>query len=120
MLVVDDQASLRSLIRLNLELEGYEVVEAADGVECLERARERRPDVITLDVVMPRMDGLAAAAELHADPELSDVPVIIVTTSNHPSDLARARAAGVGAYLTKPYHPDELVLAVRDVLGPPT
>ncbi len=119
-LVVDDQASLRSLIRVNLELEGFEVVEAADGLECLERARERRPDVITLDVVMPRMDGLAAAAELHADADLHDVPVVIVTTSNHPSDLARARAAGVDAYLTKPYDPDELVLAVRDVLGPPT
>lgn len=117
-LVVDDQASLRRLIRVNLELEGYAVVEAADGVECLAQARLRRPDAITLDVVMPRMDGLAVAGELKADPALADVPIIMVTTSGQPSDMVRARAAGVEAYLTKPYDPDELVEAVRMLVGP--
>ncbi len=117
-LVVDDQESLRQLIRVNLELEGYTVVEAADGVECLEQARRWRPDVITLDVVMPRLDGLTVAAELNADAELAAIPVIVVTTSGRPADMVRARAAGVDAYLTKPYDPDELVQAVRALVGP--
>ena len=119
MLVVDDQRSLRSLIRVNLELEGFDVAEAVDGVECLEQARARRPDLITLDIVMPRMDGLAAAAELNADPLLRDVPVIMVTTSGKPQDLLMARAAGVDAYLTKPYDPEELVALVRELIGSP-
>ena len=117
-LVVDDQESLRQLIRVNLELEGYTVVEAADGVECLEQARRWHPDVITLDVVMPRLDGLTVAAELNADAELAAIPVIVVTTSGRPADMVRARAAGVDAYLTKPYDPDELVQAVRALVGP--
>ena len=117
-LVVDDQESLRRLIRVNLELEGYAVVEAADGVECLEQARRWHPDVITLDVVMPRLDGLTVAAELNADADLAGIPVIVVTTSGHPADMVRARAAGVDAYLTKPYDPDELVDAVRALVDP--
>jgi len=116
-LVVDDQDSLRRLVRVNLELEGFEVVEAGDGVECLEQARCRRPDLITLDVVMPRLDGLATAAELRADADLADVPVIMVTTSAHPRDLVQARQAGVDAYLTKPYDPDELVTMARSLLA---
>lgn len=118
-LVVDDQRSLRSLIRVNLELEGFDVAEAADGIECLEQARLRRPDLITLDIVMPRMDGLTAAAELNADPLLRDVPVVMVTTSGQPKDLLMARAAGVEAYLTKPYDPEELVALVRELIGSP-
>jgi len=115
-LVVDDQDSLRRLIRVNLELDGYEVLEAADGVQCLEQARRRTPDLITLDVVMPRLDGMETVALLRADPVLAEVPVIMVTTSGHPSDLVRARASGVDAYLTKPYDPEELVATVRELL----
>ena len=117
-LVVDDQESLRQLIRVNLELEGYAVVEAADGLECLDQARRLHPDAITLDIVMPRMDGLAVAAELNADPDLASIPIIVVTTSGHPADMVRARSVGVDAYLTKPYDPDELVNAVRTLAGP--
>ncbi len=115
-LVVDDQRSLRSLIRLNLELEGFRVEEAVDGVDCLEQARRQRPDLITVDIVMPRLDGLATVAELRADPRLRDVPIVMVTTSGQPQDQQRARAAGVEAYLTKPYDPDELVATVRRLL----
>ena len=114
MLVVDDQESLRSLIRMNLELEGIEVVEAVDGHEGIEAVQRRRPDLVTLDLVMPRMDGLAAAAALRADPETADLPIVMVTTSTMPAHLSRARSIGVDAYLTKPFDPDDLV---RTVLG---
>ncbi len=112
-LVVDDQRSLRSLIRVNLELEGFAVAEAVDGIDCLDQARRRRPDLITLDIVMPRLDGLSTAEQLRGDPQLADVPIVMVTTSAQPQDLMRARAAGVEAYLAKPYDPDELVEIVR-------
>ena len=116
-LVVDDQSSLRSLIRVNLELEGFVVAEAVDGVDCLEQARRLRPDLITLDIVMPRLDGLSTAAELRADPRLRDIPIVMVTTSGQSQDLLRARAVGVEAYLTKPYDPDEMVETVRRLVA---
>ncbi len=116
-LVVDDQESLRSLIRMNLELEGIEVVEAVDGHDGLEAVQRHRPDLVTLDLVMPRMDGLAAAAALRADPETAGLPIVMVTTSTTPSHLSRARSIGVDAYLTKPFDPDDLVRTVQGLLS---
>jgi CheY-like chemotaxis protein len=116
-LVVDDQQSLRTLIRMNLELEGYEVVEANDGEQGVDAASRLLPDLVTLDLVMPRMDGLAAAAALRADPRTQHVPLVMVTTSNAPSHLGRARSIGVDAYLTKPFDPAELVRVVRGLLA---
>lgn len=115
-LVVDDQKSLRSLIRMNLELEGIDVVEANDGRHALEMVEQCHPDLVTLDLVMPRMDGLAAAAALRADPLTLALPLVMVTTSTTPSHLTRARALGVDAYLTKPFDPDELVRVVQGLL----
>ena len=117
MLVVDDQESLRSLIRMNLELEGFEVIEAVDGQHGLDVAARCQPDLVTLDLVMPNMDGLAAAAALRADPRTAHLPLVMVTTSTSPTHLGRARSLGVDAYLTKPFDPDELVQVVRDLLS---
>jgi CheY-like chemotaxis protein len=115
--VVDDQRSLRSLIRMNLELEDIDVVEATDGRHGLELAKQHVPDLVTLDLVMPRMDGLAAAAALRSDPRTLHAPLVMVTTSTSPAHLARARSIGVDAYLTKPFDPDELVRVVRELLA---
>ena len=116
MLVVDDQESLRSLIRMNLELDDIDVVEAIDGRHGVELAEQYDPDLVTLDLVMPRMDGLAAAAALRSDPRTQHAPLVMVTTSTSPAHLARARSIGVDAYLTKPFDPDELVRVVRELL----
>ncbi len=116
-LVVDDQESLRSLIRMNLELEGIEVEEATDGRAGLDAVQRSRPDLVTLDLVMPRMDGLATAAALRADPLTADLPIVMVTTSTTPSHLSRARSIGVDAYLTKPFDPDDLVRTVQGLLS---
>ena len=78
-LVVDDDKVVRQLIKVNLELEGFEVVTAADGVECLDVVHGVRPDVVTLDVVMPRLDGLRTAARLRSDPRTRHIPVAIVS-----------------------------------------
>jgi CheY-like chemotaxis protein len=117
-LVVDDTASIRFLIRTNLELAGFEVDEAVDGVDCLDhlRSTEVLPDAITVDVMMPRMDGIATVAAIRADPRTRHISIVMVTTQGHPADIQRATQAGVDAYLTKPFDPDFLILTVKDVL----
>ena len=111
-LVVDDSEAIRQLIAVNLELEGYDVRRAADGLEALEVAARWRPDVVTLDMVMPRLDGLATCARLRADPATADVAVVMVTGRAQAADRDRGEAAGVDAYLTKPFEPAELVATV--------
>src|SRR4051794_41740678 len=111
-LVVDDSEAIRSLIGVNLELEGFEVRTAVDGLQGLEMAREWHPDVITLDVVMPRMTGFEALEQLRADPATADIPVVIVTARVPAADRTRGEAAGMDAYLTKPFEPAELVAVV--------
>ncbi|WP_405011578.1 response regulator [Kitasatospora sp. NBC_01539] len=114
-LVVDDSEVIRQLIRVNLELEGFEVVTAADGAECLEVVRRVRPDVVTLDVMMPRLDGLRTAARLRAAPETSALPIAIVSACT-PSDLDRGESVGVDGYLAKPFEPADLVTLVRRLM----
>ncbi|MFG2920272.1 response regulator [Streptomyces sp. NPDC048305] len=111
-LVVDDNKVIRQLIRVNLELEGFEVVTAADGVECLDLVHEVRPDVITLDVVMPRLDGMQTAARLRADPRTGHLPVAVISACT-PPETESGSAAAVDAFLAKPFEPSELVSMVR-------
>jgi CheY-like chemotaxis protein len=111
-LVVDDNKVIRQLIRVNLELEGFEVVTAADGAECLDVVRRARPDVVTLDVVMPRLDGIAAAARLRADPWTRDVRIVVVSACSQ-AEVERGVVIGVDAFLGKPFEPGELVSVVR-------
>jgi CheY-like chemotaxis protein len=117
-LVVDDAPSIRLLIRTNLELAGFDVQEAIDGIDCLAILAEAEvlPDVITVDVMMPRQDGVATAAAIRSDPRTADIGVVMVTTQNHPVDMQRGRDAGVDAYVTKPFDPDDLVTTVQDVV----
>ncbi|WP_344197276.1 response regulator [Aeromicrobium alkaliterrae] len=115
-LVVDDTASIRFLIRMNLELAGFEVSEAVDGLDALEilRASETLPDAVTIDVMMPRMDGMSATQAIRADPALRDLVVIMVTTQGHPTSVQRGWDVGVDAYVVKPFDPDHLVATVAD------
>ncbi|MEU2674141.1 response regulator [Streptomyces sp. NPDC007164] len=115
MLVVDDNKVIRHLIRVNLELEGFEVVTAADGVECLDLVHRVRPDVITLDVVMPRLDGLQTATRLRSDPRTRHLPVAIISACT-PYEVDSGVAAGVDAFLAKPFEPTELVRLVRELM----
>ncbi|MEU3508349.1 response regulator [Streptomyces longwoodensis] len=117
-LVVDDNKVIRQLIRVNLELEGLEVVTAADGAECLEVVHQVRPDLVTLDVVMPRLDGLSTAARLRADPLTRDLPLAIVSACTQ-YELEAGLEVGVDAFLAKPFEPAELVSLVRRLLERP-
>ncbi|MEU3946546.1 response regulator [Streptomyces sp. NPDC029526] len=111
-LVVDDNKVIRQLIRVNLELEGIEVVTAADGAECLEVVHQVRPDAVTLDVVMPRLDGIRTAARLRSDPRTRDLPLAIVSACS-PQEVESGLDVGVDAFLAKPFEPAELVRVVR-------
>ncbi|MFJ5775738.1 response regulator [Streptomyces sp. NPDC093094] len=112
---MDDNKVIRQLIRVNLELEGLEVVTAADGAECLDVVHEVRPDVVTLDVVMPRLDGLRTAARLRADPRTRDLPVAIVSGCTQ-YEVETGLDVGVDAFLAKPFEPAELVRLVRRLI----
>ncbi len=111
-LVVDDSAPIRELIVVNLELEGYDVRTAVDGMAGLEVLSGWRPDVVTLDVVMPRLDGFATLARLRADPATADIPVVLVTGRAQAADRSRGDELGADDYLTKPFEPAELVAVV--------
>ncbi len=114
-LVVDDSEVIRELISVNLELEGFEVVTAEDGQDALDRIRDIRPDLVTLDVVMPRMDGFETAARLRADAATKHIPVVMVSAAAQEGDLQRGREIGVNAYITKPFQPEKLVQVVREL-----
>ncbi|MFE9041648.1 response regulator [Streptomyces sp. NPDC012421] len=110
-LVVDDNKVIRQLIRVNLELEGFEVVTAADGAECLDVVHRVQPDVVTLDVVMPRLDGIQTAQRLREDPRTRHLPVAIISACGEGE-----AAPAADAFLAKPFEPTELVRVVRQLL----
>ena len=117
-LVVDDEAVIRQLIAINLELEGFEVHQAVDGLDALHQARAVDPDVVTLDVMMPGLDGWGTAERLKADPATSRARIVLISARTRPADVARGQAAGADAYVTKPFDPDEVVEAVRRLAAP--
>ncbi|WP_442818995.1 response regulator [Streptomyces sp. NBC_01235] len=112
---MDDNKVIRQLIRVNLELEGIEVVTASDGAECLDVVHQVRPDLVTLDVVMPRLDGLRAAARLRADPRTRDLPIAIISACTQ-YEVEAGLEVGVDAFLAKPFDPTELVSVVRKLM----
>ena len=116
-LVADDEAVLRALVRATLSSAGYDVLEAADGDEALELARSARPDLIVLDLMMPGKSGLDVLRELRADPELAATPVVMLTARTRAADREAAAEAGADRFLAKPFSPRELVRIVADVLG---
>ncbi|RFU40622.1 response regulator [Actinomadura logoneensis] len=113
MLVVDDDEVIRQLIAVNLQLEGFEVVTAVDGRDCLDKVRDVRPDVITLDVMMPRLDGWVTAVRLREDEETRHIRVVMITARAQEHDVRRGNEIGVDAYVTKPFDPNRLIQTVR-------
>jgi DNA-binding response OmpR family regulator len=115
-LVVDDEAPIRLLCRVNLEAEGMEVLEAADGVSGFETARSERPDVVLLDVMMPGLDGWQVAERLIDDDVTKHIPLIFLTARAELRDRARGLELGGVDYITKPFNPVELASVVTDML----
>jgi DNA-binding response OmpR family regulator len=115
-LVIDDEAPIRLLCRVNLEAEGMPVVEAGDGPSGLEKARSESPDVILLDVMMPGLDGWGVAEALLEDDRTAEIPIIFLTARAEFRDRARGLDIGGVDYITKPFNPVELAPLVRALL----
>jgi CheY-like chemotaxis protein len=114
-LVVDDDEVIRRLIAVNLQLEGFDVETAVDGQDCLERVTEIDPDVITLDVMMPRLDGWETAVQLRKSPETAHIKVVLITARAQEDDKNHGSRVGADAYLTKPFDPNEMIRVVREL-----
>ncbi|MEJ2557078.1 MAG: response regulator transcription factor [Anaerolineae bacterium] len=112
-LVVDDEPRMRRFMRMNLDLEGYRVIEASNGMEAIDRVREDLPDLVLLDVMMPEMDGFEALRFIR---KTSSVPIIMLTVKGDEEDRVRGLELGADDYVTKPFSPRELASRIKAVL----
>ncbi len=116
-LVVDDDPVIQKLLSVNFEMEGYRVVTASDGLDGLERVKEESPDLVLLDVMMPRMDGFEVTRRLKSDPATKEIPVVLLSAKAQSTDLQVGLDAGADDYVTKPFDPLELLDKVAALLG---
>lgn len=116
-LVVDDEMLTRDLLRMMLERAGYEVVEAADGHQALQRVNERKPDLVILDVMMPDIDGYQVCRTLREQESTADLPVLMLSAKTQPEAVAEGLRAGATRYLPKPITYNELIQNVREVIA---
>jgi CheY-like chemotaxis protein len=117
-LVVDDEPDVLLLCRLNLQQRGHELLEASEGGRALELARERHPDVIVLDLMMPGINGYDVLEALQGDDATSGIPVLVLTAKSLRADRERSHGLGASAFLTKPFMPSELCEMVDSLLSP--
>ncbi|MDP9387448.1 MAG: response regulator [Actinomycetota bacterium] len=116
-LVVDDDPVIQKLLKVNFEMEGYEVILASDGVEGLDRARVERPDAVILDIMMPGMNGLDVARTLKGEPSTASIPVLLLSAKAQEADLRAGDDTGADDYVTKPFDPLDLLQRVRDLIA---
>lgn len=114
-LVCDDERHIVRLIQVNLERQGYQVSTAYDGKEGLEKAKAEKPDLMVLDVMMPYMDGFEVLKNLKRDPDMEDMPVIMLTAKAQDKDVFEGYSYGADMYLTKPFNPMELISFVKRI-----
>ena len=115
-LVVEDQEDNRRILRDLLTSAGYEIIQAENGEEALAAAARERPDLILMDIQLPVLDGYEATRRIKADPDLKNIPVIVVTSYALSGDDGKAHAAGCDAYVTKPYSPRQLLAKIKEFL----
>ena len=115
-LVVEDETALITLLRYNLEREGFRVAEARDGEEALVLCQEEKPDIVLLDWMLPHLSGIEVCRRMRRTPETRDVPIIILTARGEEADKIRGLDSGADDYVTKPFSPAELISRLRAVL----
>jgi len=116
-LTCDDEKHIVRLIQVNLERQGYEVITAFNGAECLEKVTADPPDLIVLDVMMPEMTGFEVLEALKKNPDTAEIPVIMLTARAQDADVLRGWQSGVECYLTKPFNPMELIAFVKRIFS---
>jgi DNA-binding response OmpR family regulator len=119
-LVAEDETDIRELIVYSLTFSGFEVITAADGEEAVQKALEEKPDLVMLDVRMPKMTGYEACAEIKNSSELKDVPVVMLSAKGQESEIEAGLQVGAYEYILKPFVLDELVEKVRSIVGGPS
>jgi len=115
-LVVDDENYILHILDFSLGAEGYEVITAEDGEEAVRKCREEKPDLVVLDVMMPKMDGFEACRTIKRDTETADIPVILLSAKSRDIDQKQGYEAGADDYITKPFSPGRLVDRVHGLL----
>lgn len=116
-LVVDDEPYILRSLRMILEMEGYQVETATDGLEALKKVSENKPHLILLDIMMPHMDGYEVAKRIKEDPMTSDISILVLTAKGLEKDKMRSISLGVDEHLTKPFSPTKLLERVKEILG---
>lgn len=116
-LVVEDVPLGLAVLRMRLEAEGFEVISARDGVEALDQAREGRPDLMLLDLMLPRLSGERVCQELRADPRTQALPIVVLSARIQEAERLRALAAGADAFIAKPYDTGKLLMEIRTRLA---
>ena len=116
-LICDDDAAILRVLQVNLEVEGYDTLLAHHGEEALAIAQAEHPDLIILDIMMPRMDGYETCDALKADEKTKDIPIVFLSAKAQDTDIERGRTHKVEDYLTKPFDPDRLIEVVERLVG---
>ena len=116
-LAVDDSASIRQMVSFTRKSAGYDVIEAVDGMDGLDKAKAKNADLVLSDQNMPRMDGLTLIRNLRGLPQYKTVPILMLTTESSDAMKAQGRAAGATGWLVKPFDPQKLIEVVRKVIG---
>lgn len=119
-LVVDDEVHIANIIKLTLEHEGFDVLVANDGADGLRMAREKEPDLILLDLMLPSIDGYKVCRLLKFDGRYKHIPIVLLSAMGESQDRELGRQVGADLYLSKPFKPDELVVNIRKLLGEKT
>ena len=116
-LIVDDEKQLVSLVKLHMEMAGYEVLSAKDGEEALEIVRKESPDLIILDLMIPKIDGWEVCRRIRAESKVGNIPIIMLSARTETEDKLKGYECGTDDYVTKPFSPRELVARVKRVLA---
>jgi len=116
-LIADDHSEVVELVRVTLERGDYEIVDASNGKEALKKVRLEKPDLVLLDVVMPKMDGFEVCRKLKKDPQTKEIPIIILTAKAQEVDKEKGREVGASDYITKPFSPSALLTKIEEILA---
>lgn len=116
-LTADDSASMRQMVSFTLKGAGYEVIEAVDGKDALQKAQGAKADLVLTDVNMPNLDGIGLVKQLRSLPNYKFTPILLLTTESAPEKKQEGKAAGATGWLVKPFNPDQLLATVKKVLG---
>ena len=116
-LIVDDEPMTRDLLRLMLERAGFDISEAEDGIDALEKIKESTPDAVILDVMMPHMDGITVCETLRREEATADLPIIMLSARTHMDAIEKGLRAGASRYLSKPVSRQDLIQNLREVIA---